>query len=305
VRRGLLFSVLVHVVLIAAFVALLRTEVPPALFVDLAHGLDLAEEKVSDLRRAVADVRARVMPRAAPPRARSEGEPRPAASAPVPPAPAPAETRRVDPPAPPAAPEPVRPAPEPSPPVANPPPAPEPRTVELPPTPSSTGDGAAPLTAPTRAAAPASGGDGRAAAGSAVPGGSASVSDGGGQPGAGVRSGSRDGPSLALAIPGTRGGDPAAAEYSGYYDTLRRRLHESLTYPQLARRRGLTGTVTVDVEVDSSGKVGRVTLVNSSSHGVLDAAAIDAMRSVGRVPFPPGVTARRLVVRMPVVFEMR
>ena len=135
-------------------------------------------------------------------------------------------------------------------------------------------------------------------------GGSASASDAG-QPGAAVRSGTRDGAPLALAIPGTGGGDPAAADYAGYYQTLQRRLHESLTYPQIARRRALTGTVTVDVEVDASGKVGRVTLINSSLHAVLDDAAIDALRSVGRVPFPPGVTPRRLLVRMPVVFEIR
>ena len=35
----------------------------------------------------------------------------------------------------------------------------------------------------------------------------------------------------------------AAADYAGYYDTLRRRLYESLTYPAVARRRSLTGTV--------------------------------------------------------------
>jgi TonB family protein len=315
----MLLSVLVHLVLIAGFVSLIRVTASPVLFVDLAHGLDLAEEAVSDLRRAVADVGARVLPRASAPRAKSEGAPRPAASAPAPPAPAPAEPQRVDAPAP--APEPVRPAPEPLPPTASVPSAPvasvpaapprpaqESRAVEPPPSaPASAAvDSAVAGVSGERSGASVGGREtaGRAGAGSGGAGGSASVSDAG-QPGAAVRSGTRDGAPLALAIPGTGGGDPAAADYAGYYQTLRQRLHESLTYPQIARRRGLTGTVMVDVEVDASGKVGRVTLINSSSHAVLDDAAIDALRSVGRVPFPPGVAPRRLRVRMPVVFEMR
>jgi protein TonB len=109
-----------------------------------------------------------------------------------------------------------------------------------------------------------------------------------------------------LAVPGGGGSaDPAAADYAGYYDTLWRRLYESLTYPTLARRRGLSGTVLVDVEIDASGRLGRVTLVTSSSHALLDDAALEAVRGVSRVPFPPGVPPRRLLVRLPVVFEMR
>ena len=37
----------------------------------------------------------------------------------------------------------------------------------------------------------------------------------------------------------------------------------------------------------------------------LHEAALDALRAVSRVPFPPGVPPRRLRVRLPVVFEIR
>jgi len=317
VRRrvlGLALSVLVHLALIAAVVVLVRTAAPPVLFVDLAHGLDLAEQAVSDLRRAVADARSRVVPRAGAPRAKTAGESQPAASAsvaPAPPAPAAApsaETRRVETLTLPVAPEPARPSPEPL-------PRPEPRTVELPPVSSAPGDSAASLSSSAaspstteRPGAPASsgredGGRGATSTGAAdAPGG---VGEGVGQSSAGVRGGARDGSAVALAIPGGGGGDAAAGDYAGYYNTLRQRLYDSLTYPQIARRRGLSGTVVVDVEVDASGKLGRVTVVNSSSHAVLDDAALDAVRGVGKVPFPPGVPPRRLLVRLPVVFEMR
>jgi protein TonB len=319
VRRrflGLALSVAVHLALIAAVIALVRTAEPPVLFVDLAHGLDLAEQAVSDLRRAVADARSRVLPRADAPRAKSEGQPRPAEPAPVssPPAAPRAETRRVETPAPPIVPEPVRPAPEPSPPAASAEPAPqprsapEPRMVELPPTRSAAGDDAASPSTTARAAAPATSGTesgGRGAPGTGVAGAPAGAGDG--RSSAGVRVGARDGGAVALAIPGSGGGDPAAADYAGYYGMLQRRLHESLAdaYPALARRRGLTGTVVVDVEVDASGKLGRVAVFTSSKHSVLDDAALDAVHAVGKVPFPPGVTPRRLLVRLPVVFDLR
>ena len=61
---GLVLSGILHAAVILAVVALVRFTAEPILFVDLAHGLDLAEQAVSDLRRAVADVRSRVSARA-------------------------------------------------------------------------------------------------------------------------------------------------------------------------------------------------------------------------------------------------
>ena len=123
----------------------------------------------------------------------------------------------------------------------------------------------------------------------------------GGGPGRGTGLGSGDG--SALALPG--GGTGEAAEYAGYYALLRRRLHEALRYPSSARRRGASGTVELLVDIAPSGAIGAVVLAVSSSHSVLDEAALDAMRSVKQVPFPPGVRPRALSVRMPVVFDLR
>jgi len=322
---GLALSGLVHLTLVAAVIALVRGVDPPMLFVDLAHGLDLAEHAVAGLGRAVADARSHVAPRAEGLRGKPDGGSRGrAARSPAPPPPSavtePTETRRAEapaPPAPPAPPEPARAAVEP-PPITV-PAAPQPRVVD--PAPSALASAAGETTAPAApaeqpaAARSTSAGDspGRGASGGGASGhegsnGVVSLSDagGGGGQGGGARSGSRDGSPLALAMPGGGGGgDPAAADYAGYYDTLWRRLYESLTYPPLARRRGLSGTVLVDVEIDASGRLGRVTLVTSSSHALLDDAALEAVRGVSRVPFPPGVPPRRLLVRLPVVFEMR
>ena len=61
----------------------------------------------------------------------------------------------------------------------------------------------------------------------------------------------------------------------------------------------------LDVEIDAvrqdRARDGRQLVVAR----VLDEAALDAVRAVSRVPFPPGVPPRRLLVRLPVVFEIR
>jgi len=123
----------------------------------------------------------------------------------------------------------------------------------------------------------------------------------GGGLGAGL--GVREGSTLALAVPGEGGGD--GAEYAGYFALLRQRVHESLRYPGAARRRGVTGTVQVDLEIDPRGVIGRIVLAASSSHALLDDAALEAVRRLERVPFPAGIRPRHLRVRLPVVFDLR
>ena len=77
---GLVLSGMLHAAVILAVVALVRFTAEPILFVDLAHGLDLAEQAVSDLRRAVADVRSRVSARGD---HGSRSKPRPGALGPI------------------------------------------------------------------------------------------------------------------------------------------------------------------------------------------------------------------------------
>jgi TonB family protein len=245
----------------------------------------------------------------------SDGSVAPAASlAPPPPAAtppsAPSSPSAVTPP--PAA----SPLPAPSaPPAATPPPAPPPVVAPLPvPAPAVS---APPTTPPSPVAA--AGPPERAAESSAPPGGArgataaAGVGGGGGGGGAGGRgigregggaaaSGRGDGEgALALAVPGDGGG----GAYGPYLEALRRRLQETLEYPAAARRRGLAGTVHLDIALDATGRVREVVLARSSSHALLDDAALEAARGLARVPFPPDVRPRALRVRLPVVFELR
>lgn len=113
------------------------------------------------------------------------------------------------------------------------------------------------------------------------------------------------GPAVAAVPPGGSGAGAAGAEYGPYLTALRQRIQQSLRYPASARRRGVAGTVSVEILILPTGTIGGVTLLESSSHPVLDEAALDTIRSLPRMPLPPDLPARALRVRIPVVFQMR
>jgi TonB family protein len=337
----LLVSVVAHAALVVAVLALLRFVPAPVLFVDLVHDLLTAVETPG----AGATGRGEAGGTAGPTGARRAsqlagahragdaaghgGSRRPGAVASARSAPEPSSSRELA-----TAPAPV--AAQAS--AAAPPSAAAPSS---PPAPSATTGpapvaAAPPIAAPSPAGAPPSatapaasmssaalevtpvapssvlGSDGRAPTGAAREGNSggavasASVGAGGSgeRPGGGAgRTGGGEGGPLVLWLPG--GGGDGSGEYAAYLALLRRRIAETLVFPTLARRRGLSGTAQVELEIQPSGAISQVTLVASSSHRVLDEAALDAAYGVGRVPFPAGVTPRQLRVRLPVVFDLR
>lgn len=118
----------------------------------------------------------------------------------------------------------------------------------------------------------------------------------GGSPGEGT------GSSLAAA---GEGRDTIPAEYGPYLQGFRRRVQESLEYPLTARRRGLSGTVELEVLLESSGRVSAVRLISSSRHAVLDDAALRAVQGLAAEPFPDRLPRRPLRVRLPLTFELR
>jgi TonB family protein len=124
----------------------------------------------------------------------------------------------------------------------------------------------------------------------------------GGGGGLGAGAGVNQGSAVALAVPGDGAGVPP--EYEGYFMLLRSRLHEAIRYPAVARRRSLTGQVVIEVRVTASGEIDRARIVVSSSHSVLDEAALEAARGL-RVPFPPGLRPRTLSMRLPVNFVLQ
>lgn len=173
-------------------------------------------------------------------------------------------------------------------------------------------DAPAPFTAMTPAEAPAAAGHGRTAQPDPGDGvgspssmtaraGPASDSSAAASPGPRGRAAQE----LAVAVPGGGASGEPGGVYAGYLGRLRQRVQEALRYPAAARRRGLTGTVTLEMTVLATGAIGPVVVVNSSSHALLDEAALDTVRSLRPQPFPADLPARTLRVRLPVVFDLR
>ena len=108
---------------------------------------------------------------------------------------------------------------------------------------------------------------------------------------------------VALA-PGGTGGEPGS-EYGGYLAGVRRRIQESLQYPTSARRRGIKGTVNLEILIRADGAISSVSVASSSSHSELDEAAVEAVRSLGPQPFPAGLRPRPLRVKLPIVFDLQ
>ena len=104
---------------------------------------------------------------------------------------------------------------------------------------------------------------------------------------------------------GSGAGAGPGTEYGAYLARLRQRIQETLRYPSAARRRGVTGTVQLEIAIAANGAVAAVSVITSSSHEILDRAAVDAARSLPRMPFPPELRAQPLRARLPVIFELQ
>jgi protein TonB len=101
------------------------------------------------------------------------------------------------------------------------------------------------------------------------------------------------------------GGGAIPPEYGPYLQRFRRHVQESLVYPLAARRQSLRGTVELDVSLDPSGRVRDVRVARSSSHGILDDAAVDTLRRLDPLPLPESLPRRPLLIRLPLVFDLR
>lgn len=89
-------------------------------------------------------------------------------------------------------------------------------------------------------------------------------------------------------------------------DRLRAAISQNREYPRQARRKKKQGTAKVSFTIDASGSISQVKLLSSSGVGVLDEAAMNAVRRVGKFePFPDTFTEGSRKISVPVSFELR
>lgn len=103
-------------------------------------------------------------------------------------------------------------------------------------------------------------------------------------------------------------GDLSLAEYQMvalYIDRAGMPFIRALTYPEAARRRGLSGLGKLHVTVNRAGRIVDIGLYESTGHAVLDAELRRVMRQVRRLPpLPDAFPRETLTFGVPVRFEM-
>lgn len=92
---------------------------------------------------------------------------------------------------------------------------------------------------------------------------------------------------------------------AGWASKIRARIDRKRSYPSAARAAGLTGTVTLALEVAADGQVLGVRVAQSSGHAALDHAALAAVARAGRLPrAPKGLGGARHAFRLPLSFRL-
>ena len=71
-------------------------------------------------------------------------------------------------------------------------------------------------------------------------------------------------------------------------------------YPALAKKRNITGTNTVDITIEASGKISKIDIVKSSGSGLLDNATKDTIEKRWKLPPPK----KQIIVRKNFEFEI-
>jgi protein TonB len=157
----------------------------------------------------------------------------------------------------------------------------------------------APITASTRAKpAPATAATNRTGGS-----GAAGRVAGQGQGGAGVGRGTGSGSGMGS---GQGRGTITGSALSGYLGEIRRLLEKHKDYPWMARRRHLQGVVAVVFTIGSGGQIEAARISRSSGHALLDRAAQDTVRRVGRFPpFPAALNRQKLTIEVPLAFRLR
>jgi protein TonB len=72
-----------------------------------------------------------------------------------------------------------------------------------------------------------------------------------------------------------------------YVKALSKAVRKRRAYPRAAKLAGLEGRAVVRIVLNEAGSIVEIALAQSSGHDILDRAALEAARSVGRLPAAP------------------
>ncbi len=90
-----------------------------------------------------------------------------------------------------------------------------------------------------------------------------------------------------------------------YLAALHKALQEAMRYPNRARRRRQEGTAWVEFSLHQEGTLSSIQLRESSGYPLLDEAALDTVKSLGRFePIPPEIDKNLLTLAIPISFQL-
>ncbi|ALA56986.1 energy transducer TonB [Nitrospira moscoviensis] len=94
------------------------------------------------------------------------------------------------------------------------------------------------------------------------------------------------------------------ADHRWVGESLWRRVAELKRYPTSARLNGLEGRVVLKAVIRSDGQLAEVTVVKSSGHAVLDAAAMEAVKLACPLHMKHPIGPPQIVVSLPIVYSL-
>lgn len=98
----------------------------------------------------------------------------------------------------------------------------------------------------------------------------------------------------------------AQDQFDQYLGSIIAKIRAAAVYPQQARRRKWEGTVTVELQIEPSGKVRKMTIVDAAPYDLLNDAALKAIKRAQPFPsFDQANTAELLTVKIPIQFELK
>ncbi len=100
-------------------------------------------------------------------------------------------------------------------------------------------------------------------------------------------------------------GSGAGSALQGYLKEVRRLLEKQKDYPLMARRRNIQGVVALVFTIGSGGQIEGARISRSSGQDLLDEAAQNTLRRVGKFPpFPAELNRQKLTIEVPLAFRL-
>ncbi len=100
-------------------------------------------------------------------------------------------------------------------------------------------------------------------------------------------------------------GAPVFATSADYFDMVRMKIESRKQYPESARDKQIQGRVRVGFVITPDGQISSLEIVKSSRHGILDRAALEAVRNAAPLPRPPAnLFKEKLLVEITILFEL-